>query len=90
MKKLLATIAFVGCIATPAFAQSFSASPYGTGNVLPFAYQPPTPQRGQAAIDRSGLSAYAAAPGAALTGGPSDPAVTGGGSAGYNEMLRNF
>lgn len=26
-------------VGSPVFAQSFSASPYGTGNVLPFAYQ---------------------------------------------------
>jgi hypothetical protein len=90
MKILLAAFAVIGNIATSASAQSFSASPYGTCGVLPFAYQPSDPQRGQAAVDRSGLSAYAAGPGAALISGFNDPALTGGGSAGYNELLQTF
>jgi hypothetical protein len=88
MKYLLAVLAVIGSIATPASAQSFSARPYGTGHVLPFAYQSSAPQRGLAAVDRSALNAYAARPGAALTGGSDDPALTGGGSVGYNELLR--
>jgi len=90
MKIFLAALAVIGSIVTSASAQSFSASPNGTGNVLPFAYQPSAPQRGQAAVDRSGLNAYAAGPGAALTGGSDDPALTGGGGIGYNELLRTF
>ena len=90
MKILLAALAVIGSIATPASAQSFSASRYGTGNVLPFAYQPSASQRGQVAVGRSGLNAYAAGPGAALTGGSNDPALTGGGSVGYNQLLRTF
>ena len=46
-KVALISIAAVATVAvvSPAFAQSFSASPYGTGNVLPFTYQPITPRK---------------------------------------------
>ena len=46
-KVALISIAAVATVAvvSPAFAQSFSASPYGTGNVLPFTYQPIAPQK---------------------------------------------
>ena len=90
MKIFLAALAVIGSIVTSASAQSFTASPYGAGKVLPFAYQPSAPQRGQADVDRSGLNAYAAGPGVALTDGSNDPALTGGGSVGYNELLRTF
>jgi hypothetical protein len=47
-------------VVSPAFAQSFSASPYGTGNVLPFAYQSTDSNKiGSRPSDRYG---YAMAP----------------------------
>jgi hypothetical protein len=44
-------------VVSPAFAQSFSASPYGTGNVLPFAYQSTDPDKiGLRQSDRYGYA----------------------------------
>ena len=51
-----ATVAVV----SPAFAQSFSASPYGTGNVLPFTYQPIAP--GKDKVEQSDRYGYAMVP----------------------------
>ena len=48
------------------------------------------PPDGKAALDDRALRAYAAVPGAGLAGNSNVPAATGGGSIGYNEMLRNF
>ena len=85
MKKLLTLFALLSVIATPAFAQSFCTCD-GTGNVLPFSHSPGG--RG-ATLNRSAVSAFAAAPGAALVN-PNSPEATGGGSLGYNELLREF
>lgn len=90
MKKFLGTLAVLVALATPASAQSFSASPFGTGNVLPFAYQPTAPQRDKIAVDRSGLNAYAAVPGFGRRQNSNATTATGGGSLGYNEMLKIF
>jgi hypothetical protein len=51
-KVALISIAAVATVAivSPAFAQLFSASPCGTGNVLSFTYQPITPQKDKIAI----------------------------------------
>jgi hypothetical protein len=85
MKKFLTTLAVLTAFATPAavlsvfttpvFAQAFCTCD-GTGNVLKFT---------------NGLHAFAMAPrsgGAAFNS--NDPAATGGGSLGYNEMLRIY
>jgi hypothetical protein len=90
MTKLLAVTAIIGCIAMPAFAQSFSASPYGTDIVLPFAYQPTAPQNRQMAIEQRGLNAYAAVPRIGRADSSDDPTATGGGSIGYNELLHTY
>ena len=50
-------------VGSPVFAQSFSASPFGTGNVLPSHYE----NSGKLVLDNArqnngGLSAFAAAP----------------------------
>jgi len=57
-KVALISIAAVATVAvvSPAFAQSFSASPYGTGNVLPFTYQPIAPQKEVRQSDRYGYA----------------------------------
>jgi hypothetical protein len=54
-KVALISIAAVATVAvvSPAFAQSFSASPYGTGNVLSFTYQPATPQKDKIGVRRA-------------------------------------
>jgi len=94
---LLAAIAAAG-IASPALAQSFDPEA-GSGNVVPFSYAPIPAQNDTAAVRQSrgkiaarlnGLHAFAMVPRSAAQGNANDPALTGGGSAGYNEMLLRF
>ena len=88
MKRLLATLT-VTAISTPAFSQSFCTCD-GTGNVLPFSHKGTDPQNDRTAFRQGALRAFAAAPGAGSIADPNAPAATGGGSVGYNEMLRHF
>jgi hypothetical protein len=95
---LFAAIAAAG-IASPALAQSFDPEA-GSGNVAPFSYAPITTQndtvavrqisRGKIAARQDGLHAFAMVPRGAADGHANDPALTGGGSAGYNQMLQRF
>jgi hypothetical protein len=95
---LVAAIAAAG-IASPALAQSFDPEA-GSGNVVPFSYAPNPAQNNTAAVRRSnygriaarqnGLHAFAMVPRGSVGGNSDDPALTGGGSAGYNEMLKRF
>ena len=89
MKNLLAILAVLGAVTGPASAQSFCTCD-GTGNVLVFSNKAFMPPDGKAALNDHALRAYAAVPGAGLAGDSNAPAATGGGSIGYNEMLRNF
>ena len=92
----IAAIAAVA-IGSPVLAQSFDPE-VGTGNVLPFSYQPTGPATphavaglrndGKMARRRSGLHAFAMVPGPQLS--PNDPALTGGGSIGYNQNMYNY
>ena len=75
--------------AGPASAQSFCTCD-GTGNVLVFSNKAFMPANGKAVVNDHALRAYAAAPAPGLAGDSDAPAATGGGSPGYNEMLRNF
>ena len=98
---LIAALTVTGLAATPAFSQSFDEDE-GTGNVLQSAYQSaaPAPAIRHArtrATSRNGLNALAMEPPrlqsrrAPLIQTPfesDDPAITGGGSVGYNELLR--
>jgi hypothetical protein len=94
---LIAAIAAAG-IASPALAQSFDPEA-GSGNVGPFSYAPIATQndtavvrqqsQGKIAARLNGLHAFAMVPRDAA-GNANDPALTGGGSAGYNEMLQRF
>jgi hypothetical protein len=86
MKKFLTTLAALTVIATPAFAQSFDPD-NGTGNVLPFSYAPTAPHNNKIVVRRSGLNAFARVPRTPSVSNPNDPALVGGGSFGYNEML---
>ena len=102
MKKFITTLAVLTAFAmpatvltvfaTPAFAQSFCTCD-GTGNVLKFTNNPITYQN-QApaipAIGQSGLNAFAMVPGPGAVFNSNSPTATGGGSLGYNEMLRNY
>jgi hypothetical protein len=97
----LAVIATVVAAASalPASAQSFDPEA-GSGNVVPFSYAPVAAQndtagvrqksQGKIAARLNGLHAFAMVPRGAADGNANDPALTGGGSAGYNEMLQRF
>jgi hypothetical protein len=94
----LVVIAAVTAVATtaPAFAQSFDPDA-GTGNVVQFSYAPIAPQNDQAAVRQgrhgrnaareNGLNAFAMVPGGRSGRDANDPALTGGGSLGYNQNL---
>ena len=95
---LIAAIAAAG-IASPALAQSFDPEA-GSGNVVPFSFAPSSAQndtvavrqdsQGKIAAHLNGLHAFAMVPRSAAENNANDPALTGGGSAGYNEMLQRF
>lgn len=92
MKTLLITFAALSLTASTASAQSFCTCD-GTGNVLkltnnPITYQNQAPTI--AAIRPSGSHAFAMAPGRGTAVNSNDPAVTGGGTLGYNETLRTY
>jgi hypothetical protein len=83
MKKFPTTLAVLTAFATPALAQS-------TGNVLAFSYKPTTSQNGKTAVRQSGLHSFAKVPVPGSAFNPDSPAATGGGSLGYNELLRTY
>jgi hypothetical protein len=95
---LIIAIAAAG-IASPALAQSLNPEA-GSGNVAGFGYGPTpsqadeyaVPQTGHAktAARQNGLHAFASVPGTSSNSGSNDPAFTGGGSAGYNQMLQQY
>ena len=100
ISKLALIAAIVAAsIASPALAQSFDPEA-GSGQVVPFSYGPNPVQRhavavrqssqGKIAARQNGLHAFAMVPRGAANGNANDPALTGGGSAGYNEMLQRF
>jgi len=89
MKTFLTTLALLTAVATPAFAQSFCTCD-GTGNVLTFTHNPIALPAQNIATGRRGLDSFAMVPSARSAYTPNGPAATGGGSFGYNEMLRNF
>ena len=89
MKKTLILLSVLATLTTPAFAQSFCTCD-GTGNVLMFPRNPITFQNIGSPANTRGLQAYAAVPGAGHAANPDAPALTGGGSLGYNEMLRTY
>lgn len=97
----LAVIAAVAAAVTaaPAFAQSFDPEA-GTGNVAQFSYAPVAPQNDRIAVRQgghsrmaarqNGLHAFAMVPGGRSGVDANDPALTGGGSLGYNQNLLNY
>src|SRR5580700_10032393 len=100
---LIATIA-TAASALPAFAQAFDPDA-GTGNIVPFNAAPPAPPRVQhmaavrqtgratVASRQAGLHAFAmipGTPGGHVGASIYDPALTGGGSVGYNQNLANY
>ena len=97
----LAVIATVAAMASvlPASAQSFDPEA-GSGNVLSLSYGPIAAQNnavavrpanpGKVAVRQNGLHAFAMVPRGGAGGNSNDPALTGGGSAGYNQMLQQY
>jgi hypothetical protein len=97
----LAVIAAVAAAtsALPASAQSFDPEA-GSGNVLSFSYAPIAAQNDTVAARQgthakvvarqNGLHAFAMVPRGSADSNANDPSLTGGGSAGYNEMLQRF
>jgi hypothetical protein len=81
MKKLLSTVAVLTALATPAFAQ-YAPQDYQTA-VRPSAHE-------QSAGRQSGLHAFAMVPRGPSASNLDDPALTGGGSVGYNQMNRSY
>jgi len=62
----------------------------GTGNVLPFSHKSTAPRKGKNCGRQTGLDSFAMVPGPRPAFNSNAPAATGGGSLGYNEMLRNY
>ena len=97
--KVLIAAAAVALIATPAFAQSFNPE-FGTGNVGSIGYVASVPHNdkitgrqnshGKIAARRSGMHSFAMVPGPQTGPNSNDPANTGGGSLGYNQMLLQY
>jgi hypothetical protein len=97
---LFAVAAVLRLAAAPAFAQSFDADE-GTGNVLPISSQPVAAEieshhAAAHTARRTGMDSYAMEPRQQSNSAPhfrtpvdsDDPAFTGGGSIGYNELLQ--
>ncbi|HEY6024584.1 MAG TPA: hypothetical protein VIV34_10465 [Pseudolabrys sp.] len=97
MHKYLGIVIVATSIGFPAFAQSFDPD-NGTGNLVTAITVAPAPAGSTIVSGRSGVEAYAMSARKKVNSGAldnSDPANldnghTGGGSAGYNEMLRNW
>jgi hypothetical protein len=89
MKKFLTALAVPTAFAAPAFAQSFDPDA-GTGNVLSFVPTPTAPHDHKILPRQSALHSFAMVPGRGSVFNSESPANTGGGSLGYNEMLRSF
>jgi hypothetical protein len=81
-------VAFIGT-ASPVFAQSFDQD-FGTGNVLWNNQGVGVSPLKQAKIHHNGVDALAMEPNGQLRNQIDQPANTGGGSLGYNDMLRTY
>ena len=82
MKKLLATLALLTAVGTPAFAQ-YNPKDY-QDTVRPMVQH-------QRSVGQHGFNAFAMVPGgASAPTSLDDPSLTGGGSVGYNEMIRTY
>ena len=78
MKKLLALVAMIGTLATPAVAAGHSSA-----NRVAV-------HSGRAQMRLPGLDSFAMTPGPRPSINSNSPEATGGGSIGYNEMLRYY
>lgn len=78
MRKLLTILTMIGVFATPAVAGSHS-----------FARRPAI-QNEQTVLRQPGLDSFAMTPKPGSAVNPNSPEAAGGGSLGYNEMLRYY
>jgi hypothetical protein len=85
MKTLIVTTAVLVGIASPAFARSFNSD---YGNISPLTYESGS-HHTMRAIRRNRENVYAMARGAGAQVNPNSPALTGGGSVGYNSAIGN-
>jgi hypothetical protein len=91
-KSILAAIAIAATVgivspASAEFLETGTATNNAEGGFGSGGYGWTAPHNGQVIVDRNGLNAYAMVPGA--QGGSIDnPGLTGGGSAGYNQLER--
>jgi hypothetical protein len=84
---LIAAVVALG-VASPALAQSFDPDA-GTGNVISIGGQAVASPIKRTAANRQGLYAFAMVPPSQAFKDSNDPALTGGGSAGYNERVEH-
>ena len=82
MKKILATFALVTVVGAPAFAQ-YNPKDYQDSVRPAVQHQRP--------VGQHGFNAFAMVPGgASAPTSLDDPSLTGGGSIGYNQMIRSY
>jgi hypothetical protein len=86
MKKFLISLAVLTALVTPAFAHPDN----GTGNVLSFSHKSTAPHKVITARRPNGLHSFAMVPGPGPVFNSDGPEATGGGSLGYNELLRTY
>lgn len=92
-KSILAAIAVAATVgivspASAEYLESGTAANNAEGGFGFAGYGWTAPRGGRVLVDRSGLNAYAMVPGA-QPGSIDDPALTGGGSSGYNDSVRH-
>ena len=81
MKKFLTTFTVLAAFATPAFAQ-YAPQDYQTA-------APPSVQH-KSTARQNGLHSFAMVPRSPAGSTLDDPSLTGGGSTGYNELIRTY
>jgi hypothetical protein len=78
MRKLLTVLAMIGTFATPAIASDHSLA------------RRPAVQNNRTALPQQGSESFAMTPKSGSAINSNSPEATGGGSLGYNEMLRFY
>jgi hypothetical protein len=96
MFSKIAVAVALAAFTSPGFAQSFDPD-LGTGNLVPLSHAPIAPRHDKAtarlmdeagfARRQNGFDAFAMSPATQPNLDPNSPALAGGGSLGYNQML---
>ena len=87
MKKLLTTVAVLTTIASPSFAQYY---PQDYQAAVPPSSQQKAVVHHKGVVRHNGTDAFAMVPRASGGSTLDDPSLTGGGSVGYNALLRTY